>query len=847
MGSEYPVSKDKFEDMLKNTEGQQFIYSNIGTYVQEYLQNEGITFDLEKEIKKKIAKITKASISKFNLKTEEDIINDINNNQNVNIVSTNLDANQRDLIIKELEQDKNLKNIAIQRRIYYTMNNTKLLNNIYNLGNLYNFIVDKKQQELNGMSNDYIETMIQSSLGHQKILPSRRNNSKTLIDNYRDMYTDRLAKLIKQLFNFVNKNERQFGWTDTVNYPIIRVLRDAIVKANNELKQENNIIGTFHKISGVNEEEFKNRQGGLIVVDKAFDILAPIITRMSSHLVEIANYNVQAQVQRQTLTDQLLIYVKGVLDNYKNPINKGFGQEKKLLDKFKELKKRLVGDSPLNISNNYQYTLVNNGLTPIAQSKLEKMNIITQCCLTSIVDPQKGCTNINEIKNNLKQVNHNVETINISGELEYYCKLKGNVPQNNVNINSIIESNLLINIGANEPLEVKTDLPIKDTQKAKHPYSAATIAKNLLTIIKSNQDKTILYKELLQECLKKTLGDFGQELEALKYGYVYFANDTASAVRYMYLREILYNTNGQAVGWGGYCSKDNTYYIDCQGKYYSGNANNPIIGGILDSTKIGKKNNIYNINLTLEQYITLINLLSFDILHDFYDFTKGSRVFSDENARIANSLVGGERNNPKNRTAKGRKIMGTQPRRSERIKEQRQQRRQQLQQSRGFIETNDIDNPIEDILSTDELNIFEQNQDGLIDQLNQELDVAIENRINIIREDSEYFHEINRDIIEVEPMIAQTMFELSQEPRLQGQENIAAGTLVDMSNAPMDQSGGYVKKKKRRTKKKKKMTTKKKNYQYKQKKKKQQKKKSKKSKKKSKKSQKSLKKSLKKV
>jgi len=53
MGSEYPVSKDKFEDMLKNPEGQQFIYSNIDTYVQEYLQNEGLTFDLEKEIKKK--------------------------------------------------------------------------------------------------------------------------------------------------------------------------------------------------------------------------------------------------------------------------------------------------------------------------------------------------------------------------------------------------------------------------------------------------------------------------------------------------------------------------------------------------------------------------------------------------------------------------------------------------------------------------------------------------------------------------------------------------------------------------------------------------------------------------
>jgi len=834
MGSEYPVSKDKFEDMLKNPEGQQFIYSNIDTYVQEYLQNEGLTFDLEKEIKKKIAKITKASISKFNLKTEEDIINDINNNQNVNIVSTNLDADQRNLIIKELEQDKNLKNIAIQRRIYYTMNNTKLLNNIYNLGNLYNYIIDKKKQELNGMSTDYIQDMIKYSLGQDKIIPSRRNISKTLIENYHDLYTDRLAKLIKQLFNFVNENERQFGWTDTVNYPIIGVLHDAIEKANDELKQENNTIGTFHRISAINEDEFKNRQGGLIVVDKAFDVLAPIITGMSNHLVEIANYNVQGQ----QLTDKLLIYVNGVLDNYKNPINRGFGREKRLLDKFKQLKQPLlVGDLPIEIDNNYKYTLVNNGLTPIAQSKLEKMNIITQCCLTSIVDPQKGCTNINEIKNNLEQVNHNVETINM-GELKYYCKLKGNVDPKNVNINSIIESNLLINIGANEPLKVITDLPIKDTQKAKHPYSAATIAKNLLTIIKSNKgvllqpdtDKKSLYLELLQECLKKTLGDFGQELEALKYGYVYFANDTTSAVRYMYLREILHNTNGQAVGWGGYCSKDNTYYIDSQGKYYSGDANNPIMGGILNSTKLKKKDNIYDINLTLEQYITLINLLSFDILHDFYDFTKGSRVFSDENARIANSLVGGERNNPKNRTAKGRKIMGTSPRRSERIKEQRLRRQQQLQQSRGFIETNDIDNPIEDILSTEELNIFEQNQDGLIDQLNQELYVAIENRKNIIREDNEYFHEINTDIIEVEPMIAQTMLELSQEPRLQGEENIAAGTLVDMSNAPMDQSGGYVKKKKRRTKKKKK-TTKKKQYQCKQKKKKQHKKKSKKSKK----------------
>ena len=126
------------------------------------------------------------------------------------------------------------------------------------------------------------------------------------------------------------------------------------------------------------------------------------------------------------------------------------------------------------------------------------------------------------------------------------------------------------------------------------------------------------------------------------------------------------------------------------------------------------------------------------------------------------------------------------------------------------------------------LYIFEQNQDGLIDQLNQELDVAIENRKKIIREDNEYFHEIGRDIIEVEPIIAQTIFELSQEPRLQGQENIAAGTLVDMSNAPMDQSGGYVKKKKRRTTKKKK-TQKKKQH------KKKSKKKSKKSKKKSKK------------
>ena len=61
------LTKEQFETILNHPVGKEFIiYNNIDTYKQEYLQNEGLTFDLEKEIKKKIAKITKARISKFN-------------------------------------------------------------------------------------------------------------------------------------------------------------------------------------------------------------------------------------------------------------------------------------------------------------------------------------------------------------------------------------------------------------------------------------------------------------------------------------------------------------------------------------------------------------------------------------------------------------------------------------------------------------------------------------------------------------------------------------------------------------------------------------------------------------
>jgi hypothetical protein len=213
---------------------------------------------------------------------------------------------------------------------------------------------------------------------------------------------------------------------------------------------------------------------------------------------------------------------------------------------------------------------------------------------------------------------------------------------------------LINNVGIN----INSEVPIADKQSFQKGISTLSVGvmtkeiidyfNNWIKGISSNpppsDEVNKLYQNILHICLKKTMGDFGQELEALKYGYIFFANDRPSAVRYMFLKSIL----SERPGWGGYITTsvnknkirtNKLIYIDSKNNIYEqiGTPDDNLIpkSGILISNndyREAENGAGYEMNINKSNYKTLLLLLIHDIFHDFYDFGESSRSFHDINS-----------------------------------------------------------------------------------------------------------------------------------------------------------------------------------------------------------------------
>ena len=288
-----------------------------------------------------------------------------------------------------------------------------------------------------------------------------------------------------------------------------------------------------------------------------------------------------------------------------------------------------------------------------------------KCFYTSIVDPQTECSSMDDFEMKIHLSNKfpdnqgidlSIQLIDddgndIQGGIEYNV-ISSTGDNTEISVNTNIISDMNIKDSSGNKLKIETSVPI--LQKTNFIKGISTLSVGVMTkkIIENfekwkqttNANQDTLSHEILNLCLQKTMGDFGQELEALKYGYIYLANDRPSGIRYMFLKSIFTDRPG----WGGYITthldsktnirKNKFIYIDSDNNIYQQEGEND--DGILPKAGILKSNNTrndakggmgYEMKISKQNYKLLILLLIHDIFHDFYDFSDKARSFNTEN------------------------------------------------------------------------------------------------------------------------------------------------------------------------------------------------------------------------
>ena len=290
----------------------------------------------------------------------------------------------------------------------------------------------------------------------------------------------------------------------------------------------------------------------------------------------------------------------------------------------------------------------------ILKELVDKHKFVKLCSYSSIVDPGDQCTLYNhvmesipfitniELKNEYFSYNISAENNNNPGTGLPFEKKKRGYPK--VKLTSKLS--LSLNLGTPLPqngspfkqftlnddnrINVISEIVWDGKKQHNHagPLSASTICleaveRFVALLSRSRIVNENINDELLSIFFKKTLGDLGQELEALEKGYGFVSNDRPSFVRYAYLKKIQHDNGGGVavdVGWGGYTpkTKKNSVFIDSNGNYIKSDGIHYITQGVFKSSKDNKGS--YGIKLNDEQYKTLLYLLLHDLMHDYYGF-----------------------------------------------------------------------------------------------------------------------------------------------------------------------------------------------------------------------------------
>ncbi len=300
---------------------------------------------------------------------------------------------------------------------------------------------------------------------------------------------------------------------------------------------------------------------------------------------------------------------------------------------------------------------------------VDEHKFVKLCSYSSIVDPGDQCTLYNQVMESvysepkLSALKPFIENIELQSENYFQYSISAENNNNpgleprfkknkraypKVKLTSALSLNL--NLGKPLPQALEDGTPFKPftlnggnsidviseivwNGKTKHnhsgPLSASTICLEAVETFVELLTSSGIVNENINDILlsiffKKTLGDLGQELEALRKGYGFVSNDRPSFVRYAYLKKIqIQNYNAEKkdlLGWGGYTpkQKNNSVFIDSIGNYIKGNDRGYITQGVFYSSRDNSNN--YEVKLNLKQYKTLLYLLLHDLMHDYYGF-----------------------------------------------------------------------------------------------------------------------------------------------------------------------------------------------------------------------------------
>ena len=324
-------------------------------------------------------------------------------------------------------------------------------------------------------------------------------------------------------------------------------------------------------------------------------------------------------------------------DNVENLTKKVklFPDDKSISNELKNAKS-VITNNRKEYLNKAKRFYINNAIDNVSIDwLLVKYDMQFKCYMSSIVDPQSSCTGIQQgqidqiterMPNlpDLNQITFQIKTNEGAELLNYNIMLQnkqGGV-SNNLSKGDIINSTMFLNkLGST----IQSKIIIKAGGKSGNNQLSCNmigneIIDNLIEVVQTGQNKS-KEQTVYETCLKKTMGDFGQELEALIKGIPYFANDRPSSVRYMWLHKFFPRTTS----WGGFfggSSTNNNYkcvWIDRQGDVYWNQSTNSTHG---PSTTIDSQSNVLIESITMneEDFSTLLLLLTHDIIHDFYKF-----------------------------------------------------------------------------------------------------------------------------------------------------------------------------------------------------------------------------------